>query len=154
MRIRSKGNFGFFVRHAVARGFIFRNGLLILKRTPLPSFSKKNWRSAFENCMYLVKEGATPVFNFLSQKEMQNVYPHRSSEKLTDHPTEKPLGMIRRIIEVSSNPGDLVLDPFMGSGTTALACVQAGRRFVGFDKEPAYIQMAEARLKGAAKEPA
>jgi DNA modification methylase len=56
--------------------------------------------------------------------------------------------MIRRIVEVSSNPGDLVLDPFMGSGTTAVASAGLGRRFVGFERVPAYLRMAEARLKG------
>lgn len=148
----ARENLGFFIRHAVARGFVFRNGLLILKRTPLPSLAKKNWRSAFENCMYLVKEGGTPTFNFLTQKDMVNVYPHCSSEKLTDHPTEKPLGMIRRIIEVSSNKGDLVLDPFMGSGTTAAACLETGRRYLGFEREPEYIRMAERRLNALAGE--
>ncbi|MGE3165960.1 MAG: DNA methyltransferase [Planctomycetota bacterium] len=58
---------GQFIRWAVERGFVYRNQLMILKRTPLPSLTKKNWRSAFEVCAYLTK-GPPRVFHFLSRK--------------------------------------------------------------------------------------
>lgn len=142
----ARENCGYFIRHAVARGFTYRNELALVKTTPLPSLHKKNWRSAFELCMYMVKGPRPATFNFVSQRECTNTYPHASRVRHTDHPTEKPLEMIRRIVRVSSHPGDLVLDPFMGSGTTAAACVETGRRFVGFETSGEYVRMAEARI--------
>lgn len=62
------------------------------------------------------------------------------------HPSEKNLKSIFRIISISSEEGDTVLDPFMGSGTTAVAAVQANRQFIGFEKEPKYADVANRRI--------
>lgn len=141
---------GFFIRQAVARGFVYRNQLAMVKKNPLPSFSKANWRSAFEACMYLTK-GKPRTFNFVSQAECKNVFHFSNTRHVTAHPTEKPLDLIKLIVQVSSNEGDLVVDPFMGSGTTAAACKELGRTFLGFELEPEYIKMANERLKGGGK---
>ena len=98
--------------------------------------------------MYLTK-GKPAVFNFVSQQECKNVFHYSNSRRLTAHPTEKPLDFMKLIVRVSSNEGDLVLDPFMGSGTTAAAASELGRRFLGFELEEAYIKMANARMKDA-----
>ena len=63
------------------------------------------------------------------------------------HPTQKPLKLIRRLIEASSNEGDIVLDPFMGSGTTALACVKLGRHYIGSEISEKYVSMANDKLR-------
>jgi site-specific DNA-methyltransferase (adenine-specific) len=63
------------------------------------------------------------------------------------HPTEKPVDLIRFLIEKSSNPTELVLDPFMGSGTTAVACKQALRTYMGFEINSVYVDTANKRLK-------
>lgn len=65
------------------------------------------------------------------------------------HPAPFPLDLPRRLIELYTYKADLVLDPFIGSGTTAVAAVEAGRHYVGFDTEPAYVEMAEARIAEA-----
>ena len=137
---------GYFVRKAVARGFIYRNQLVMAKKNPLPSLSKSNWRSAFELCMYLTK-GKPGVFNFLSQAECKNVFHYANSRRETKHPTEKPLDFIKLLVRASSNEGDLVVDPFMGSGTTAVAAKALGRRYLGFDTDSSYVRMARERLK-------
>ena len=62
------------------------------------------------------------------------------------HPTEKPIKVIRQLIENSTNKNDIVLDCFMGSGTTALACKQLNRRWVGFEISPEYCKIIEKRL--------
>lgn len=64
-----------------------------------------------------------------------------------NHPTQKPLSIIKRIINVSSNEKDIILDCFMGSGTTAVACKQLGRDFIGFEISPEYCAIANKRLK-------
>ncbi|HJZ04521.1 MAG TPA: site-specific DNA-methyltransferase [Patescibacteria group bacterium] len=65
------------------------------------------------------------------------------------HPTQKPLPLIKRIIMDITNPDDFVLDPFMGSGTTGVACVQTGRRFIGIEIDPGYFAIAEKRIREA-----
>lgn len=67
----------------------------------------------------------------------------------TVHPTQKPVAVMRWIIEELTNPGDLICDPFMGSGTTGVAAIQTGRRFIGVEKDAAYFKIAQKRLAGA-----
>lgn len=69
-----------------------------------------------------------------------------------DHPTPKPVGLMAGIIECSSVPGDLVLDPFFGIGTTAVAALRVGRRFVGCEIDPKYFDLACRRLDAAARQ--
>ncbi len=72
---------------------------------------------------------------------------NRSSVERTAHPAQFPLAVIDRVIRASSNPGDVVLDPFMGSGTTALAALRAGRQVIGFELEPKYLDIAASRIE-------
>ena len=65
------------------------------------------------------------------------------------HPTQKPLALLERIVQASTNPGDLVLDPFMGSGTTGVAALNLDRKFIGIEMEEKYCKIAEKRLKDA-----
>ena len=62
------------------------------------------------------------------------------------HPTQKPSELIQMLIEQYSNEGDIVLDPFLGSGTTAIACVNTGRHYIGFELDPQYYDIACKRL--------
>lgn len=137
---------GQFVRRAVERGFVYRNTIAMVRKSPLPSLAKSNWRSGFELCLYVTK-GKPAAFNFLSQAECNNVMQYGTRFKHSQHPTEKPLEVIRRIVEVSSDAGDLVVDPFMGSGTTAVAAKMTRRKFLGFEKSAEYVSMAEERLE-------
>jgi len=74
---------------------------------------------------------------------------NRSSRERTSHPAQFPLGVIERIVKVSSNPGDLILDPFMGSGSLIEAALGAGRAAVGFEINPGYVEIAAARIQKA-----
>jgi DNA modification methylase len=69
------------------------------------------------------------------------------------HPTQKPLPLIKWCLEFCSNPGDTILDPFMGSGTTGVACVQTGRNFIGIEIDPDYFAIAEERIRIAQMQP-
>ena len=73
-----------------------------------------------------------------------------TGKEKTGYPTQKPLGLLRRIIQASSNPGDLVLDFFAGSGTTGVAAVELGRRFLLVDNNSEAIQVMVERLKDSA----
>lgn len=76
------------------------------------------------------------------------IVPTNSKEK-TGYPTQKPLGILRRIVAASSNPGDLVLDFFAGSGTTGAACLELGRRFILVDSSPEAVAVMTRRLGSA-----
>ena len=75
----------------------------------------------------------------------------RTSGARNHHPTCKPLALMRWLVRLITPPGGLVLDPFVGSGTTGIACVQEQRRFVGIEREAEYVQIAEARIAAAAE---
>ena len=66
-----------------------------------------------------------------------------------EHPTQKPLALMKWVIETYTNEGDTILDPFMGSGTTGVACVQTGRNFIGCEIDPDYYAIAERRIRDA-----
>ena len=68
-------------------------------------------------------------------------------EKKRIHPTQKPLKLIERLILASSNPSDTVLDPFMGSGTTAVACTKLNRNYVGFEVSEDYYNLSLKRIR-------
>jgi len=72
-----------------------------------------------------------------------------ASARRIGHPAPFPVELPRRLIELYTFAGDLVLDPFVGSGSTAVAAVESGRRYVGYDVEPAYLEIAEARVASA-----
>lgn len=71
----------------------------------------------------------------------------RASQERTDHPAQFPVAVIERIIKACSNEGDIVLDPFMGSGSTAEVALALGRHVIGFEVSPLYIDLAENRLE-------
>ena len=66
-----------------------------------------------------------------------------------NHPTPKPVRLMRMMVEDFTDATDLILDPFMGSGTTGVACVRTGRRFIGIEKEPKYFEIALKRIREA-----
>lgn len=72
--------------------------------------------------------------------------PSAREKQFGRHPTQKPLALLQRIIELASEPGGLVVDPFAGSGTTGVAAVHLGRRFIGFEQDPQFCALARRRL--------
>ena len=117
------------------------------KTNPVPSFRKVNYLSACEFA-WIGSKGKFKTFNFKQQKEMHNFFetPNKSSYGKTKHPTEKPESLISHLIEIHSNKEDIVLDCFMGSGTTAIACKQLKRNFIGIELSPEYCKIANKRL--------
>lgn len=85
----------------------------------------------------------------LDGRQLSNVWTYTPPSRRS-HPCQKDLAILERILLMATRPGDLVLDPFMGSGTTAEACVRQGRRFLGFEQLAAYAAQANARVRGLA----
>ena len=84
-------------------------------------------------------------------KQMKSVWqltpPNKTEKTHGKHPTQKPLALLERCILAASNIGDLVFDPFAGSGTTGAAALKHGRRFCGCEKEEEFFELAKKRLK-------
>lgn len=136
---------GFFKQY----GFKTRTIISWHKTNPTPSFRKMNFLSSCEHIVVGTKgEGRIP--NFLYQKEMHNFYETSNSSiyGCTTHPTEKPLELIKWLIKIGSNEQDLILDPFIGSGTTAIASIMLNRKFIGSDNNQEYFKIAQKRING------
>ena len=73
---------------------------------------------------------------------------YRTLHDWKPHPTQKPVRLMRYVLEQITKEGDLVLDPFIGTGTTAVACKQMHRRYIGIESDPKYAEIAEKRLQG------
>mgnify|MGYP000565403589 CR=1 FL=1 len=93
-------------------------------------------------------KGKSKIKNFQYQKEMKNYYStaNKSIYGQTDHPTEKPVELFEKLVKVNSHEGDIVLDPFMGSGTTAVAALKQNRKFIGFEKDIDYYNISLKRI--------
>jgi DNA modification methylase len=115
--------------------------LLIWEKTnPSPMNGDKIWLSGIECCVYGKKSGA--VFNEFC-KNVVFRYPSGDSNV---HPTQKPLDLMRRFVLASTKVGGVVLDPFIGSGTTAIACLKEHRHFLGFELNKEYFDIAQRRI--------
>jgi modification methylase len=134
----------------------------------MPNFRGRRFQNAHETLIWASRDqkGKGYTFNYEALKASNDDLQMRSdwlfpictgSERLKDekggkvHPTQKPEALLSRIMLASTRPGDIVLDPFFGSGTTGAVAKRLGRHFVGVEREQAYIDAASARI--AAVEP-
>lgn len=133
------------MNESVKAGFRIQNLLVWEKNTNTPS------QYYMKNCEYVLmlrKGKARWINNIGSSKTVHryNIVRNRT------HPTEKPVDLLKFYIENSSYEGDIVLDPFMGTGSTGVACLRSGRRFVGYEIDKEYYNIAEERLIEELKE--
>ncbi len=134
---------GFFANN----GFKTRTIISWHKTNPTPSFRKMNFLSS---CEFIIvgSKGSSRIPNFLMQKEMHNFFETANSSAYgkTKHPTEKPEKLIEWLVKIGSKEKEVVLDCFIGSGTTAVVCKRLNRDFIGIEKDSKYIDMANKRL--------
>ena len=143
-------------------GFWILNDIVWVKTNPMPNFRGTRFTNAHETLIW-----ATPTktgkytFNYETMKKLNGGKQMRSDwdiniclgeERLKDesgkslHNTQKPLDLLHRVILSSTKPGDIILDPFMGSGTTAAAALELGRNFIGIEREESYVHAARNRI--------
>ena len=120
------------------------------KTNPIPKFRKAGFLNSCE--LILCMWNKEHIWNFGKQNEMHNFIETpicMGRERLKDpvHPTQKPLKVLKHIINIASNPGSLVFDPFMGVGSTGIASIELGRRFLGIELDKNYYHAAEKRFK-------
>ncbi|MEM9210199.1 MAG: site-specific DNA-methyltransferase [Pseudomonadota bacterium] len=143
-------------------GFWMLNDVVWRKTNPMPNFRGARLTNAHETLIWAAKsETSKPTFNYAALKSLNDGVQMRSDwllpictghERLKDadgakaHPTQKPESLLHRVLLGTTNPGDVVLDPFFGTGTTGAVAKKLGRHFVGIEQEEAYREIAEARL--------
>ncbi|ARC87458.1 site-specific DNA-methyltransferase [Rhodovulum sp. MB263] len=143
-------------------GFWILNDVVWRKSNPMPNFRGKRLTNAHETLIWASKsEGAKYTFNYEALKALNEGVQMRSDwvlpictghERLKDdkgdkaHPTQKPESLLHRVLLATTNPGDVVLDPFFGTGTTGAVAKMLGRDFIGIEREAAYRKVAERRL--------
>jgi len=141
-------------------GLKYSNTLVWYDTQGHPSVRKRAFTNHSQYIAYGHKENNVKyVFNWLGEKKMGNVIKCTGSTSFeygkavrgrvgewVGHPTQKPVKLVRRLLKISSNENDIVCDPFIGSGTTAIACKQTGRRFIGFEIDKNYYDISLQRL--------
>ena len=116
------------------------------KTNPPPKLRKTSFLNSCELICCMWNKGHT--WNFKSQKQMHNFFesPICMGHERLKHPTQKPVRLLKHIIEIASSKEDVVLDPFMGTGSTGEASLELERNFIGFEIDPKYFDMAYHRL--------
>jgi site-specific DNA-methyltransferase (adenine-specific) len=115
-------------------------------------WARKNKKGSHTFNYDAMKDGVFPR-DFLKRhgKQMRSVWaiqtPQAEEKTFGKHPTQKSLALLERVVMASTNEGELVLDPFMGSGTTGVAAARLGRKFIGIDLEADYFSVAEKRIE-------
>ena len=127
--------------------FTLKNVFAFVKQNPIPHFRKNNYRSGYEQAMWFSK-GTPKTFNFINQYEMINVFVGNIGQKETSHPTEKPNWMIKPLILRHSDPGQVIMDPFSGSGTICKYAKYFDREYIGIEKEKEFYDMSVKRVNG------
>ncbi len=144
-------------------GFKVLNDITWEKPNPPPNLSCRYFTHSTETILWAAKnEKSKHCFNYALMREtnggkqMKSVWnmtaPSGDEKTHGKHPTQKPLRLVERCILASTNEGDLVLDPFLGGGTTAVAALRTKRKCVGVEADAAHIELCIRRVKGAVEE--
>lgn len=139
-------------------GMKILNDIAWEKPNPPPNLSCRYFTHSTETIIWAAKnEKSKHLFNYQDMrvanggKQMKTVWriaaPKKLEKEFKKHPTQKPIELLERIILASTAPGQLVLDPFSGSGTTGVAAVRHGRKYVGIELESEYVTTSENRLR-------
>jgi modification methylase len=146
-------------------GFWILNDVIWRKANPMPNFRGRRFTNAHETLIWAARDrDSRYAFNYEAMKALNDELQMRSDwflplctggERLKGddgaklHPTQKPEALLYRVLMAASRPGDLVLDPFFGTGTTGAVAKMLGRRWLGIEREERYIEAAKARIARA-----
>ena len=143
-------------------GFWIINDVIWIKTNPMPNFRGTRFTNAHETLIMAVKDkNSRYTFHYKSMKIFNDDLQMRSdwnipicsgTERIRingskAHSTQKPEELLRRVVISTTNPGDIVLDPFMGSGTTGVVSKMLGRNYIGIEGEKDYVEIAEKRIE-------
>ncbi len=143
-------------------GFWVLNDVIWRKTNPMPNFRGRRFANAHETLIWCAREKSSRhTFNHAAMKALNDDLQMRSDwllpvcggpERLREetgrkaHPTQKPEALLHRVLMASTRPGEVVLDPFFGTGTTGALAKRLGRRWIGIERDPGYVRIAAARI--------
>lgn len=141
-------------------GMKLLNDIIWEKPNPPPNLACRNFTHSTETLIWAARtDKSKHLFHYRQMKadndgkQMKSVWrltaPGKDEKSHGRHPTQKPVELLLRCIEASTNPGDRIFDPFNGSGTTGVAALRSGRRYVGSELDPEYVKLTTSRLKAA-----
>ena len=141
-------NVGEIAKYAESVGFEIKDMVRWKKANPMPRNRDRRYITDFEVAVWLVKPGVKWVFNRLSDTydRCEYEYPLVSKSERVGHTTQKPIALVEEILRRHTNEGELVLDPFAGSSSTAIACINTNRDYICIEKEEEYYNMSETRI--------
>jgi modification methylase len=144
-------------------GYWILNDIVWRKINPMPNFRGRRFTNAHETLIWAARDARSRyTFNYNAMKMLNDELQMRSDwtlplctgeERIKNgdggkaHPTQKPEALLHRVILSSTNPGEVVLDPFFGTGTTGAVAKRLGRRYIGIERERDYIKIARERLR-------
>jgi site-specific DNA-methyltransferase (adenine-specific) len=149
-------------------GFWILNDIVWIKSNPMPNFRGVRFTNAHETLIWASKrQNARYRFNYHALKAFNDELQMRSdwvlpictgSERIKEngkkaHPTQKPEALLYRVVLASTQPGDVILDPFFGTGTTGAVAKRLHRHYIGIEKDPAYVKISRRRIESIDPEP-
>lgn len=144
------------------KGFKILNNITWQKSNPAPNLSRRMFTHSTETILWVKRENSKYLFNYdlmkniNNNKQMKDVWTtsntSKSEKRYGKHPTQKPLALLKRIIQSSTNENSIVLDPFVGSGTTLVACEMLGIKSIGIDNNKEYLDIASKRINNSKNE--
>ena len=137
-------NLGDISRYAESLGFVTKDMIRLEKTNPMPRNRDRRYITDFECAIWFTMPKAKWVFNRQSDTYERPKYVGSIEKGL--HPTQKNLGLMEWLLKIHSNENDLILDPFMGSGTTGVACINTNRKFIGVELDEGYFDVAKERI--------
>jgi DNA modification methylase len=137
-------NLGAIADYAEKQGFDTKDMIRLEKSNPMPRNRDRRYITDYECAIWFVKKGAKWTFNRQDSKYQRPKFVASIESGL--HPTQKNLSLMENLVKIHSNQGDMVIDPFMGSGTTGVACKNLGRKFIGIEQDANYFGIAKNRI--------
>ena len=139
-------------------GLKILNNVTWQKTSPPPNLACRSFTHSTETILWIRKEGKPKHFfdyplskTWNNGKQMKDVWTigrvKKVEKEFGKHPTQKPLELMERLVLSSTRPGDVILDPFSGSGTTGVAVVKHGRKYIGYDIDASFNRIARKRIR-------
>ncbi|HER4723057.1 TPA: site-specific DNA-methyltransferase [Streptococcus pyogenes] len=141
-------NLGDIARHCEKNGLVVKDIFRWVKDNPMPRNRDRRYITDSEYGVWVVRKKSKWVFNRKSEKydRPEYRYPVVAGAEKTQHPTQKPVALMKDIITRHTTKGAVVLDPFMGSGSTGVACLLTGGDFIGYELNKDYFNIANKRI--------
>ena len=137
---------------AMKHGFYYKTTGVWHKKNPIPRNMNLQFVNSTEAWLYFTYGGATGTFNNNGRVEhdfIETPVVPLAEKRLGKHPTQKPIVLMKHFVRLLTNEGDIVFDPFMGSGSSGVAALQLSRRFVGIELDKEYFELSKQRIERA-----